>query len=249
MRLAPLIAVLCVAPAAAGAWAQPKDYGLSINSVGLAQASDGVQRLVFEGYGEAGLGSDLTAIFAFEGEMTRGAASNSWRAGGGLRWSFQLADAPDWRFALEGRGSWQDYGTALADPVFAGDGLGAAVQVDAGRAFQAFGAHAFANFSAGWAWRGDTADEWRLNAVAGIDLDDDWQLGAGWFSTFAPGDLYDPGVYEKHEAQLSLRWRLDADYALGLSAAQVIAADRAPRETTLRLALWTSFYPEPDEDD
>lgn len=241
-----MIAAFCVGPAAAGAWPQAADHGLSINSVGVAVAPDGTQRLLFEGYGEAGLGAGLTAVFTFEGEMTRGAAAYSWRAGGGLRWSFALEDAPEWHFALEGRGGWQDYGSALGDPVFAGDGFGGLVQADVGRGFRLWDASGFINLSAGWAWRGNTADEWRVNVLGGLDLAPDWQIGLGYFSTYAPGDLYDPGVYEKHEVQLSLRWRLDADYALSISAARTLAGDRVPRETALRVALWTFFAPSPD---
>jgi len=248
MRRMLAAAILLSGAAEAGAWPQAKAHGLSISSVGITRVPDRTQRLLFEGYGEAGLGSDLTAVFTFEGEMTRGAAIYSWRAGGGLRWSFTLEDSDPWRFSIEARASWQDYGSALADPVFAGDGLGALLQADAGRSFKIEGLNAFANLSAGWAVRGGTADEWRLAAVAGLDLDDDWQLGVGYFATYAPGDLYDPGVYEKHEAQLSVRWRIDADYALALSLAQTLAGDRVPEETTLRLALWTFLYPEPDDD-
>lgn len=247
MRVAAIIAALGVTSAAAGAWPQDKDYGLSINGVGIAQAPGREQRLLFEGYGEAGLGSALTAVFSFESEMTYGATVYSWRAGGGLRWSFSLEDAAPWRFAVEARASWQDFGTALGDPVFAGDGLGGLLQADAGRSFDVWGVPGFVNFSAGWAWRGNTADEWRVNVVAGFDVDEDWQVGLGYFSTSAPGDVYDPGVYEKHEAQVSLRWRLDADYALAVSAAHVLSGDRVPTETTLRVALWTFFYPEPDD--
>lgn len=237
------VGALLAGAASAGAWPQEPGRGLAINSVGLASAEGQAQRLLFEGYGEAGIGAGLTAVFTFEGEMTRGTALYGWRAGAGLRWSFALEDAGPWVFGVEARANWQDHGSALNDPVFAGDGVGGVLQADAGRSFRVWGADGFANLSAGWAWRGETADEFRFSAVAGLDLAEDWQAGAAYFSTYAPGDLYDPGVYEKHEANVSLRWRVHPDYALSLSLSQTLASDRAPRETVLRLAVWTFFAP------
>ncbi len=227
--------------AAAGAWPQEAGQGLSINSVGLAVTPDLERRLLFEGYGEAGLGAGLTAVFTFEGETVPGSTLYGWRAGAGLRWSFTLDGADPWRFAIEARGGWQDHGSALADPVFAGDGFGSVLQADAGRSFELWGRSGYLNLSAGWASRGNTADEFRINAVAGIDLDPEWQVGVGIFSTYAPGDLYDPGVYQKHEVQIALRWRIDADYALGFSLARTVLTDRAPSEAVLRVAVWTFF--------
>ncbi|MFT3808314.1 MAG: hypothetical protein QM698_00165 [Micropepsaceae bacterium] len=244
---AALAAVSLCGFALAGAWPQSVDHGLSISSVGYASGADDGARVLFDSYAEAGLGDGFTAVFTFESELAHGMAVYGWRAAAGLRYSHEPAASP-WLFSIEARISYQDYGSAIGDPVFAGDGAGAVLQADAGRAFQIAGLHAFANVSAGWSWRGNTADEWRVNAVAGIDLSDSWQIGAGYFSTYAPGDLYDPGVYEKHEAQLSLRWRIDADYALAISAGQTISADRAAEETTLRLALWTLLYPAAEDD-
>lgn len=236
------------AAAQAGGWAQTEDFGLSISSVGLARSADGGERVLFESYAEAGLGDGFTAVFTFESELAEGMAMHGLRGSGGLRFSLEPQAGGSWQVGLEARVTYQDHGTAIADPVFAGDGVGAVLQVDAGRAFDLAGLHAFANLSAGWSWRGNTADEWRLSAVAGLDLSADWQVGVGYFSTHAPGGRYDPGVYEKHEIQASLRWTIDADYALGLSLTQTVFAERAPEETTLRLALWTFLYPEPEED-
>lgn len=246
MRFAPAIAILLSGAACAGAWPQPADHGISINSVGYASGADSDGRVLFDSYAEAGVGDGFTAVFTFESKMAGGMAMYGWRAGGGLRFSLEPPSASPWLLGVEARINYQDFGSAIGDPVFAGDGVGTAIQFDAGRAFEIAGRHAFANVTAGWSWRGNTADEWRLNVVTGIDLGESWQLGAAYFSTYAPGDLYDPGVYEKHEAQLSLRWRIDADYALALSAAQTISTDRAPRETTLRIALWTFLYPSED---
>ncbi len=240
------VALTCVA--CAGAWPQDSGFGLTINSVGLARSADDRQRVLFDSYAEAGLGDNFTAVFTFESELADGMAMYGLRGGGGLRFSFEPADVAPWIVGLEARITYQDYGSAIGDPVFAGDGVGAVLQADAGRAFEVWGMHAFTNVSAGWSWRGNTSDEWRLNAVAGLDLSDTWQTGAGYFSTYSPGDLYDPGVYEKHEAQLWLRWRIDADYALAISAARTLSVDRAPDETTLRLALWTFIYPDPEGD-
>ena len=248
MRWMATLAIILPVPALAGAWPQPLEHGLSISSVGYASGANGGDRVLFDSYAEAGMGDGFTAVFSFESELASGMAMYGWRAGGGLRFSLEPETASPWLFSIETRISYQDYGSAIGDPVFAGDGTGAAIQFDAGRAFQIGGMHGFANVSAGWSWRGNTSDEWRINAVAGLDLSESWQIGAGYFSTYAPGELYDPGVYEKHEAQVSLRWKIDADYALALSAAQTISADRVPEETTLRLSLWTFLYPEPDDD-
>ena len=242
-----LLAMSLASVARAGAWPQEADFGISINSVGLARAEDGSQRILFDSYAEAGLDDGFTAVFAFESEIAEGMATYGLRGSGGLRLSFEPDAVSPWLLGVEARISYQDFGSTIGDPVFAGDGVGAIVQLDAGRGFEVWGRHAYTNLSVGWSWRGNTADEWRFNAVAGLDLDDDWQAGIGYFSTYAPGDLYDPGVYEKHEVQLSLRWKIDADYALAISAAQTVAVDRASDETTLRLALWTFIYPEPAE--
>ncbi len=243
-----LVAAALSGVAQAGGWAQAADHGISINSVGMAEDSSGDARLLFESYAEAGLGDRFTAIFTFESEVVGDSAMYGFRGGGGLRYSFAPPSVDPWQIGLEARITYQDYGSAIADPVFAGDGVGAVLQVDAGRAFQIGGRHAFANLSAGWVWRGDTADEWRLSATAGLDLSAAWQAGIAYFSTYAPGDLYDPGAYEKHEVQASLRWTIDADYALSLSVSRTVAAERTPKETTLRLAIWTFLYPDPDED-
>lgn len=241
-------AVFFAGAALAGAWPQAPEHGISINSVGLARAPDDSQRVLFDSYAEAGLGDGFTAVFTFESELADGMAMYGLRGSGGIRLSFEPEQVSPWLVGVEARISYQDYGSAIGDPVFAGDGVGAVLQAEAGRAFEVWGVHAFTNFTAGWTWRGNTSDEWRFNAVAGLDLDDNWQAGAGYFSTYAPGDLYDPGVYEKHEAQIWLRWRIDADYALAVSAAHTLSVERAPEAMTLRLALWTFIYPAPEDD-
>lgn len=243
-----LFGILCTAAAHAGAWPQPYDHGISINSVGYASDPNGTERWLFDSYAEAGLGDGFTAVFTFESEMAGGIAMYDLRGSGGLRYSLEPIAASPWLFGIEARLSYQDYGSAIGDPVFAGDGVGTLVQFDAGRSFEIGGMHAFADLTGGWSWRGNSADEWRFNAVAGINLSESWQAGAGYFSTYAPGGLYDPGAYEKHEVQISIRWTIDTDYALAISAAQTIAADRVAEETTVRLALWTFLYPAPEDD-
>ena len=147
------LAMLPIGTAVAGAWLQEADYGLSINSVGLARSADDSQRVLFESYAEAGLGDGFTAVFTFESELADGMAMYGLRGAGGLRFSFEPDAVSPWLIGLEARITYQDYGTAIGDPVFAGDGVGALLQADAGRAFELWGLHAFANLSAGWTWR------------------------------------------------------------------------------------------------
>ncbi len=238
-----LVAAAAASSAFAGAWPQQLDHGLSINQAGQAYREGG-RRLLFEGYGEAGLGDGLTVIFSFDSDQNHGSGESMWRAGAGLRYSFQTALAPSWWFAAEAGGRYQGRQSVVVDPVFAGDGLGASIRLDAGRSFEIFDLHAYANFSVAYVGRRFAPAEKKIEFVSGVDLSEDWQAGFGYFATFAPGAFYEPGAYEKHEAQLSLRWRIDADYALSISASRSFLTDRTPEETTLRLALWTFFWPE-----
>lgn len=236
-----------LAPAAlAGAWPQPEDHGFSLNQTGYAMGEAGEGRLLFDGYGEAGLGGGWTAVFAFDSDLDRATAQSVWRAGGGLRYSLVLDDLPGWRFSAEATLRYQGHESLIADPAFAGDGLGGGLRLDAGTSFELFGLPAFADLGLAWTHRRLAPAETRIELGAGLDLDPSMQVGASYTATFAPGAFYEPGAYEKHEIQTWTRWRIDADYALSLSVSHTLAADRAPVETAIRLGLWTFFYPEPD---
>lgn len=237
-------AIAMTSGAAAGAWPQEADHGFALNQAGYAFGDSGDGRVLFDGYGEAGLGDDLTAVFAFDGDLDRATSQYVWRGGAGLRFSFALDEMPGWVFGVEGLARYQGHEGLVADPVFAGDGLGGGLRLDAGRSFELFDLHAFANLGIGYTYRRMAPGETRLELVSGIDLTPSWQAGVGYAATFAPGAFYEPGAYEKHEAQAWLRWRIDRDYALSLSVTQTLAADRTPYETALRVALWTFFYPE-----
>ena len=239
-----VVAVALAPRAMSGAWPQEPDHGFALNQAGFAFGDTGDGRLVFDGYGEAGVGGGFTAVFAFDGDLDRATSQYVWRGGAGLRFSFSLDDAPGWIFAAEGMLRYQGHEALIADPVFAGDGLGGGVRFDVGRPFEIFGYQAFANLGVGYTYRRMAPGETRLELVSGIDLTTSWQAGAGYAATFAPGKFYEPGAYEKHEMQAWLRWRIDRDYALSISVTQTLAAERAPYETTLRMALWTFFYPE-----
>lgn len=230
--------------AAAGAWSQDQDYGFALNQSGYALADSGEGRLLFDGYGEAGVGDGLTVVFAFDGDLDQAASQYVWRGGAGLRFSFALDGAPGWTFSVEGAVRYQGHEAVIVDPVFAGDGLGGALRLDAGHSLELFDRHVFANLGVSYTYRRLAPGETKLEFVSGIDLGPSWQMGLGYTATFAPGEFYDPGAYEKHEAQAWLRWRIDRDYALSLSVTQTLAADRAPSETALRVGLWTFFYPE-----
>jgi hypothetical protein len=243
-------AVLCAAAcalileAAAGAWPQAPDHGIAINQAGYAISGDRDGRLVFDGYGEAGLGGGWTAVFAFDGDMDTAGGLYVWRAGGGLRFSHAFDGLPGWQFGGELVLRYQGHESVVVDPVFAGDGLSGGVRLDAGRNFEAFGVPGFVNLGVGYTYRRLAPAEMRVELTGGLDLSPDWQAGVGLASTFAPGAFYEPGAYEKHEAQAWLRWRLDADYALSLSVAQTLAVERTPMETTIRIGLWTFFAPD-----
>jgi hypothetical protein len=131
--------------------------------------------------------------------------------------------------------------------VFAGDGLGGGLRLDAGRNLEVLGHTAFLNVGLGAMYRRHAPVEWRFETTTGLDLTDRWQMGLGYAATLAPGAWYEPGAYEKHELQAWLRWRVDSDYAISVSVTQVIAADRTDRDTVFRIGLWSFIYPEPDE--
>lgn len=230
--------------AAGGAWPQPADHGFALNQTGYAASENSAGRLLFDGYSEAGLGGGWTAVFAFDGDLERATSQYVWRAGGGLRFSLALDDVPEWQFSAELTLRYQGHESVFVDPVFAGDGLGGGVRLDAGRAFALFGLHGFANLGVGYTYRRLAPAETRIDLAAGIELAPDWQVGAGLAATFAPGAFYEPGAYEKVEAQTWLRWRLDDDYAVSVSVTQTLAATRAPVETSIRIGLWTFFAPE-----
>lgn len=240
-----LLAALLTHTAWAGAWPQPPDHGFAINQIGYAARDGGdADRLVFNGYGEAGLGGGVTAIFAFDGDLDRGATEYVWRGALGARLSFAFDAAPDWLFAVEGALRYQDHAGGVIDPVFAGDGWGGSLRLDAGRAFEVFDRHAFANAAVSYTYRGDAPGETRLELVCGLELSPSWQAGLGFASTFAPGAFYEPGAYERHEADGWLRWRLDGDYAVAFSVTRTLASERAAPDTVFRLGLWTFFAPD-----
>lgn len=230
-----------------GAWAQPEDYGFALDQFGLAYGRDGGRRQLFEGYGELGFGDDWTLVYKYEADSAADQGSYVWRIAGGLRRTFELAQVPDWVFAAEGSLRYQGHTSVVFDPVFAGDGFGGAVRLDAGTAFDLFGRHGFANLSGGYVVRRLAPDEVKLEAVAGLDLSDTWQAGTGYFGSIAPGKFFEPGAYEKHEVQAWLRWAFDVDYAVQLSVSQTFLTDRTPQETTLRLAVWSFIRPDEAE--
>jgi hypothetical protein len=243
-----LLAALALTPQAqAGAWPQEPGHGFAINQSGYGFTEDDRTRLLFDTYAEAGLGHGLTAVFAFDGDLSPDISQYVWRAGAGIRASFDTDLAPGWLFSAEATLRYQGHQSLIVDPVFAGDGIGYGARLDAGRSLSLFDLTGFVNLSAGWVHRAQAPAEIKLEAVAGLDLSDTWQTGLGYFGSRADGAFFDPGAYEKHEAQAWLRWRIDADYALALSLAQTIAVDRVPHETTVRLALWTFFYPEVED--
>lgn len=233
-------------PALAGAWPQAEEHGFALNQAGYATGGQGDGRLVFDGYGEAGLGGGWTAVFAFDSDLDRATSQSVWRAGGGLRYSLSLDGLPGWHFSAEATLRYQGHESLVLDPVFAGDGLGGGLRLDAGVSFELLGRPAFADLGIAYTHRRLAPAETRIELSAGIDVDPAVQLGASYAATFAPGEFFEPGAYEKHEVQTWTRWRIDADYALSLSLSYTVAADRAPVETAIRLGLWTFFYPEPE---
>ena len=239
---------VAIQPAAlAGAWPQQPGYGFAINQSGYGFAADGRKRIVFDGYAEAGLGYGLTAIFLFDSDLSPDTSQFVWRAGGGLRASFSTDLLPGWMLSAEASVRYQGHESLVVDPVFAGDGVGYGGRIDAGRSFEVFDLNGFFNVSSGYVYRSMAPGEIKLEAVAGLDLDEDWQIGAGYFGSIAPGEFFEPGAYEKHEVQAYLRWRIDVDYAVAISVAQTVAVARTADETTFRLALWTYFYPPPPD--
>lgn len=230
----------CISGAArAGAWPQPAGEGFALTATGYALRAGETPRLTFNGYGEAGLGGDLTAVFLFDGDLDLAATDYVWRAGAGLRTTFALDEEHTWLVSVEGTVRYQDHAALIPDPVFAGDGWGGGVRADAGHAFLLMGRHAFADLGVSYTYRSLAPAETRVEIAAGLDLTVHWQAGLGLASTFAPGAFYEPGAYEKHEAEIWLRWRLDDAYALSISVMQTLAAERAAQETVIRLGVWT----------
>lgn len=244
------IAILLFSHAArGGAWPQPEGEGMLINQAGYAVPEGGGRRVLTEGYSEWGLGEDFTAVLAFDSVLEPESSLNVWHGTAGIRYSLAFDDLPGWRFGLEPRFGYQFHDSAITDPVFAGDGWSYGLRLDAGRSLEVWDRHAFANLGISAATRSQAEGEFKLDLVAGIDLAEDWQAGVGYFGTYAPGEPIDPGAYSKHDISLYLRWRFEADQAISASVTQTVSADRTAPETTIRLALWTYFKPEPAEED
>jgi cellulose synthase/poly-beta-1,6-N-acetylglucosamine synthase-like glycosyltransferase len=229
-----------------GAWSEADGHGFVLDQAGLAYGPQGRTRERFQAYGEYGVGGNWTAVYGFEADTAADKSSYVWRLAGGARRTLDFELVPGWLLAAEATVRYQGHTSAVPDPVFAGDGFGAGVRLDAGRSFDAWGYHAFGNLSAGYVVRQQAPDEIKLEMVGGVDLSGSWQIGTGYFGSIADGPFFEPGAYEKHELQSWLRWRMDEDFALQVSVARTVYTERTPQETVLRIGVWSFIRPDPE---
>ena len=167
----------------------------------------------------------------------------------GVRYSFQLDFASDWQFGVQPIVGYQFHQSPIPDPAFAGDGWSYGGRFDAGRAFEVFGLHGFADLGLSATTRSQADAALKLDLAAGVDLDESWQAGLGYFADWAPGTIIDYGAYQKHELAAYIRWRFEPEHAIALSIARTIWVDRTVDETVFSVSLWSFFLPDSESDE
>lgn len=250
----------------AGAWVQPAGHFQLIHNVvfystGESFAPDGHRRddpgfrkLEVNPYLEYGASDDWTLGTSFffqyleQDDAKGGSLSN--RGLGEMEWfaRYQLLREHGYALAIQPLVNLPGHYFDKRGPIAGREDWDAELAALSGYGFSWRGRHHYVDAKAAYRYRsGPLRDQYRLSAVAGLQLDDDWQVmpelhftgrAQGGANVLSLGGQND---YELLKAQLSLVWRFNEHYALQLGGFRHIAGKDTGAGGGAMVAVWTQW--------